>query len=64
MAKVTRSTSSSENSSALQKRTAQTDSKETAADLFTKESLRNPRFKELPLSGKTFAIVGARPPTK
>jgi hypothetical protein len=29
-----------------------------------KESLRNPQFKELPKSGKTFAIVGARPPTK
>ena len=63
MAKVTRSTSSSKNSSALQKKTAQIASKETAADKFRKESLTNPRFVEIK-SGETFTIVGARPPVK
>jgi len=64
MGKVTRSESSSdaESSSALQKKTAQIASKETAADRFMKASLTNPRFKMLKPSGKTFAIIGARPP--
>ena len=46
MAKVTRSTSSSdaESSSALKKKTGQIESKETAADKYRKESLTNPRF--------------------
>ncbi len=65
MAKVTRSTSSSdaESSSALKKKTGQIESKETAADKYRKESLTNPRFVEIK-SGETFTIVGARPPTK
>ena len=64
MAKVTRSTSSSENSSALQKKTAPIAGKGTAREAYMKASLTNPRFKRLAPSGETLAIVGARPPVK
>jgi hypothetical protein len=64
MAKVTRSTSSSENSSALRKRTAQIASKGTAREKYMKAISESRGFKELPQSGKTLTIVGARPPTK
>ena len=62
MAKVTRSTSSSdaESSSAIKKKTGQIASKETARDVYMRASLTNPRFKMLKESGKTFTIVGAR----
>ena len=63
MAKKPPSNTDAESSSALQKKTAQIASKETAADKFRKESLTNPRFVEIK-SGETFTIVGARPPVK
>ena len=64
MAKVTRSTSSSdaESSSAIKKKTGQIASKETARDVYMRASLTNPRFKLLPESGETFTIVGAQAP--
>lgn len=52
------------NKDAETKLTAQTASKETAAEKFRKASLTNPRFVELKTSGKSVGIVGARPPTK
>ena len=64
MAKVTRTTSSSENSLALQKRTAQIASEGTAREKYMKSISENPRFRLLPKSGETLTIVGARPPTK
>jgi hypothetical protein len=64
MAKVTRSTSSSENSSALQKRTAQIASKGTAREAYMKLTSTDPQFRRRKMSGKTLTIVGARPPTK
>ena len=59
MAKVTRSTSSSH----AEKPSAQTEGKPTAADVYRRDSLPNPRFVEIK-SGETLAIVGARPPVK
>ena len=64
MAKKPTSNTDAESSSALQKKTAQIASKETATEKFRKASLTNPRFVELKTSGKSFGIVGARPPTK
>ena len=58
MAKVTRSTSSSDAESS-----AQIAGKATARDVYRKEFLTNPRFVEVK-SGETLAIVGARPPAK
>ena len=60
MAKVTRSTSSSD----AENPSAQIAGKATARDVYMRASLTNPRFKLLPESGETFAIVGARPPVK
>ena len=57
MAKVTRSTSSSD----AENPSAQIAGKATARDVYRKESLTNPRFVEVK-SGETLAIVGARPP--
>jgi hypothetical protein len=67
MAKTTRSTTSSEkpSSSATPTMKAEaTDSSATAREAYTKKSLENPRFKMLKPSGKTYAIIGSRPPTK
>jgi hypothetical protein len=35
--------------------------KESAADIYMRESLTNPRFRIVTGSGQTFGIVGARP---
>ena len=61
MAKVTRSTSSSENSSALKRKAGPTASKGTAHEKYMRGVICHPQFKRLEPSGKTFAIIGALP---
>ena len=48
----------------LQQRTAQIASKGTAREVYLKAISEDRRFRLLPPSGETFAIVGARPPVK
>jgi hypothetical protein len=52
--------SAEQNSSELRSNPEQTESSGTAREAYMKESLRNPRFKEAPKSGKGFVIVGAK----
>ena len=48
----------------LQQRTAQIASKGTAREVYLKAISEDRRFRLLPPSGETLAIVGARPPVK
>jgi hypothetical protein len=61
MAKKPTSDTDAESSSALPKKTVPTEGKGTARDVYMKAILSDPQFRELPQSGKTFTILGARP---